>query len=92
VRGDLILLYYCRVLSGCPPRGIPRVVGCGLGCAEIRNWKVQTTQDLDRFRLQICVMPYVLYDGLYCLDVDLVIFYFERGPCSSLYIRGDRVT
>jgi hypothetical protein len=42
----------CRVLSGCPPRGIPKVVGFGLGCAEIRNSKVQTTQDLDRFRPQ----------------------------------------
>jgi hypothetical protein len=42
----------CRVLSGCPPRGIPTVVGFGLGCAEIRTSKVQTTQDLDRFRPQ----------------------------------------
>jgi hypothetical protein len=42
----------CWVLSGCPPRGIPKVVGFGLGCAEIRNSKVQTTQDLDRFRPQ----------------------------------------
>jgi hypothetical protein len=42
----------CRVLSGCPPWGIPKVVGFGLGCAEIRNSKVQTTQDLDRFRPQ----------------------------------------
>jgi hypothetical protein len=41
-----------RVLSGCPPRGIPKVVGFRLGCAEIRNSKVQTTQDLDRFRPQ----------------------------------------
>ena len=42
----------CRGLSGCPPRGIPKVVGFGLGCAEIRNSKVQATQDLDRFRPQ----------------------------------------
>jgi hypothetical protein len=68
------------------------VVGFGLGCAEIRNSKEQTTQDLDRFRPQICVMPYVLYDGLYCLDVDLVILCSERGPCPPLYIREDRVT
>jgi hypothetical protein len=40
----------------------------------------------------ICVMPYVLYDGLYCLDVDLVILCFEGGPCPPLCIRGDRVT
>jgi hypothetical protein len=35
--------------------------------------------DNTRFRqvqAAICVMPYVLYDGLYCLDVDLVIFLF----------------
>jgi hypothetical protein len=25
-------------------------------------------------------MPYVLYDGLYCLDVDLVILCFEGVP------------
>jgi hypothetical protein len=25
-------------------------------------------------------MPYILYDGLYCLDVDLVIFCFEGVP------------
>jgi hypothetical protein len=37
-------------------------------------------------------MPYVLYDGLYCLDVDPVILCSERGPCPPLYIRGDRVT
>jgi hypothetical protein len=51
--------------------------------------------DNTRFRqvqAAICVMPYVLYDGLYCLEVDLVIFYFQRGPCPPLYIRGDRVT
>jgi hypothetical protein len=42
----------CRVLSSCPPKGIPKVVGFGLGCAEIRSSKVQTTQDLDRFRPQ----------------------------------------
>jgi hypothetical protein len=36
--------------------------------------------DNTRFRqvqAAICVIPYVLYDGLYCLDVDLVIFCFE---------------
>jgi hypothetical protein len=51
--------------------------------------------DNTRFRLvqaAICVMPYILYDGLYCLEVDLVISRFERGPCPPLYIRGDRVT
>jgi hypothetical protein len=51
--------------------------------------------DNTRFRqvqAAICVMPYVLYDGLYCLGVDLVIFCFEGGPYPPLYIRGDRVT
>jgi hypothetical protein len=33
----------CRVLSGCPPRSILKVVGFRLGCAEIRNSKVQIT-------------------------------------------------
>jgi hypothetical protein len=35
-----------RCLTGCPPRGMPKVVGFGLGNAEIRNSKVQS---LDRF-------------------------------------------
>jgi hypothetical protein len=77
----------CRVLSGCPPRAIPKVVGFGLGCAETWNSKVQTTQDLDRFR-PICVMPYVLYDGLYCLDVDLVILVLRGSLPALIYPEG----
>jgi hypothetical protein len=49
--------------------------------------------DNTRFRqvqAAICVMPYVLYDGLYCLGVDLVILCFERGPRPPLYIRGEQ--
>jgi hypothetical protein len=64
----------CQVLSGCPPRGIPKVVGFGLGCAEIRNSKVQTTQDL--------------YDGLYCLDVDLVILVLRGSLPTLIYLGG----
>jgi hypothetical protein len=44
-----------QTLSGfirLPTEGIPKVVDFGLGCAEIRNSKVPTTQDLDRFRPQ----------------------------------------
>jgi hypothetical protein len=60
--------------------------------------------DNTRFRqvqAAICVMPYVLYDGLYCLDVDLVILVlrgslpaliYKGGPCPPLYMREDRVT
>jgi hypothetical protein len=40
---------YCRCLTGCPPRDIPKVVGFGWGNAENRNSKVQGTQSLDRF-------------------------------------------
>jgi hypothetical protein len=50
--------------------------------------------DNTRFRqvqATICVMPYVLYDGLYCLDVDLVILVL-KGSLPALYTRGDRVT
>jgi hypothetical protein len=39
----------CRCLTGCPPRGIPKVVDFGWGNTEIRNSKVQGTQSLDRF-------------------------------------------
>jgi hypothetical protein len=46
--------------------------------------------DNTRFRqvqAAICVMPYVLYVGLYCLDVDLVILCFEGVPARP-YISG----
>jgi hypothetical protein len=47
-------------------------------------------EDNTRFR-QVraakCVMPYVLYDGLYCLDVDRVILCFEGVPARP-YISG----
>jgi hypothetical protein len=46
--------------------------------------------DNTRFRqvqAAICVMPYVLYVGLYCLDVDLVILCFEGVPARP-YIFG----
>jgi hypothetical protein len=46
--------------------------------------------DNTRFRqvqAAICVMPYVLYDSLYCLDIDLVILYFEGVPAHP-YISG----
>jgi hypothetical protein len=46
--------------------------------------------DNTRFRqvqAAICVMPYVLYDGLYCLDVDLVILVLQGVPARP-YITG----
>jgi hypothetical protein len=39
----------CRCLTGCPPRDMPKVVNFGWGDAEIRNSKVQGTQDLNSF-------------------------------------------
>jgi hypothetical protein len=52
----------------------------------------QELEGVDNIRFRqvqaaICVTPYVLYDGLYCLDVDLVIFYFEGVPARP-YISG----
>jgi hypothetical protein len=44
--------------------------------------------DNTRFRqvqAAICVIPYVLYDGLYCLDVDLR---FEGVPARPYISRG----
>jgi hypothetical protein len=38
-------------------------------------------------RAAICVMPYVLYDGLYCLDIDLVILVL-RGSLPTLIYPG----
>jgi hypothetical protein len=46
--------------------------------------------DNTRFRqvqAAICVMPYVLYDCLYCLDVDLVILVL-RGSLPTLIYPG----
>jgi hypothetical protein len=48
------------------------------GADNIRFRQVQTT---------ICVMPYVLYDGLYCIDVDLVILVL-RGSLPALMYPG----
>jgi hypothetical protein len=36
----------------------------------------------------ICVMPYVLYDGLYCLDVDLVILILRGSLPALIYPEG----
>jgi hypothetical protein len=46
--------------------------------------------DNTRFRqvqVAICVIPYVLYDSLYCLDVDLVISVL-RGSLPALIYPG----
>jgi hypothetical protein len=46
--------------------------------------------DNTRFRqvqAAICVIPYVLYGGLYCLDVDLVILVL-RGSLPALIYPG----
>jgi hypothetical protein len=46
--------------------------------------------DNTRFRqvqAAICVMPYILYDGLYCLDVDLEILVL-RGSLPALIYPG----
>jgi hypothetical protein len=52
----------------------------------------QELEDADNTRFRqvqaaICVMPYVLYDGLYCLDVDLVILVL-RGSLLALIYQG----
>jgi hypothetical protein len=47
--------------------------------------------DNTRFRqvqATICIMPYVLYDGLYCLDVDLVILVLRRSLPALIYPGG----
>jgi hypothetical protein len=39
-----------------------------------------------------CVIPYVLYGGLYCLRCRMIWrSCFERGPCPPLYIQEARV-
>jgi hypothetical protein len=46
--------------------------------------------DNTRFRQvqpAICIMPYVLYDGLYCLGVDMVISPLEGVPARP-YVSG----
>jgi hypothetical protein len=54
------------------------------GDAEIRNSKVQRTQDLDRFGLQGA--PYLLYGGLYSLGCRMICF--EGVPAPLIYLGG----
>jgi hypothetical protein len=58
------------------------------GDAEIRNSKVQGTQDFRQVRAARCVIPFVLYGGLYSLGCRMR--YFEGVP-APLYIREVRV-
>jgi hypothetical protein len=47
--------------------------------------------DNTRFRqvqAAICVVPYVLYNGLYCLDVDLVILVLKGSLPPLIYTGG----
>jgi hypothetical protein len=62
----------------------------GRFCVGMRRDQELEGADNTRFRqvqAAICVMPYVLYNGLYCLDVDLVILCFEGVPARP-YISG----
>jgi hypothetical protein len=42
-------IYNIGVITASPPTDTPEVVDCRQGVAEIRNSKMQATQDLDRF-------------------------------------------
>jgi hypothetical protein len=62
-----------------------------------RFWvRIRRDQELEgadntRFRqvrTAICVMPYVLYDGLYCLDIDLVILVLRGSLPALIYPEG----
>jgi hypothetical protein len=77
----------CRCLTSKATEGYPEVVDCRWGVAEIRNSKVQGTQNFRQVRTAVCIMPYVLCGGLYCLRC--VLF---GVPCPPLCSLGDRVT
>jgi hypothetical protein len=70
----------CRCFTACPPRGIPEVV-------SFRYW-YRRDQELEgasntRFRqvqAVMCIIPYVLFGGLYCLGCSCVL----RGSLSAL--------
>jgi hypothetical protein len=62
------------------------------GRFRVRMHRDQELEGVDNTRFKqvqaaICVMPYVLYDGLYCLDVDLVILVL-RGSLPALIYPG----
>jgi hypothetical protein len=66
----LILLilgwHSCRCLTGCPPRGIPKVVSFGVRGRRDQELEGARNTRLRQVRAARSVTPYVLY-GLYCL-------------------------
>ena len=60
--------YLCRCLTIKPTTGIPEVVDCRQGLAEIRNAMVQGTQRFIQVRAAESVTPYILCGCLYCLE------------------------
>jgi hypothetical protein len=82
--------YLARQLSGFIR--LPTEVYTQGGRFWVRMRRDQELEGADntRFKLvqaAICVMPYVLYDGLYCLDVDLVTLVL-RGSLPALIYPG----
>jgi hypothetical protein len=65
-------------------RGYPEVVDCRWGVIEIRNLKVQGTRNFRQVRAAICVIPYILCGGLYCLRC----YILERVPAYPYIVWG----
>jgi hypothetical protein len=56
----------CRCLTGCPPRGIPKVVSFGVRGRRDQELEGARNTRLRQVRAARSATPYVLY-GLYCL-------------------------
>jgi hypothetical protein len=60
-------IQYCRCFTGCPPRGIPKVVGFWIGWRRDQELEGASNTRFRQVRATMCVIPFVLFGGLYCL-------------------------
>jgi hypothetical protein len=69
----------------------PEVVDCRWCVTDIKNLKVKRTRNFRHVRIAVCIIPYIMYGGLYYLICGLVVVVW-KGPCPPLYSLGDRFT
>jgi hypothetical protein len=67
------------------PPSLPRIPPRWLGVAKISNTKVQGTQNFRQVRAAVCVIPYILCGGLYCLRCILQVMIW-KGCLPSLIL------
>jgi hypothetical protein len=82
--------FVARVLSGfirLPTEGYTQGGRFWVGMRRDQELEGADNTRFRQVQAAICVMPYVMYDGLYCLDVDLVILVL-RGSLPALIYPG----